>query len=195
MKQRRNTMGFRTRTTKSMWRRAMLGALPPGVRGPVVALAVTWAMATASGLASVGGLDTALAQLAPPPAGAADPCQRGRVLTPEDRAAIRVLIVERLQEPVGLTAQQVEELKVILQAQREALREAVHALCQARVELRRLRAWPEVDPAALRAASDQVKAAYAQWRDRRLDGQLAVRARLTVAQWAQWLELIGPRGY
>jgi Spy/CpxP family protein refolding chaperone len=186
-------MGFRTRTTTRM---AMLGALPPGLRGPGVALAPTLVMATVMGLAPGVGVGSALAQTVPTTqVGAADPCQRGGVLTAEDRAAIHALMVQRLQERLGFTDQRAEELRAIFQAQQEAMREAVHTLCQARVELRTLMGWLDADPTAMRAATDKVKAAHAVLVDRRLDGYLALRARLTAAEWAQWVELMGPRGY
>ena len=191
---RTDTMGLRTST---MTRMAMHDAPARRVRGPIGA-AVTMIAATALALAPSLGLGSAIAQTAPttPTVGGTNPCHRGgEILTAEDRAAIRALVIERLQHRLGLVDQQAEELRVILQAHREAARGAVDALCQAREELRTLMAWPEADAAALRAATDKVKAAHARLLDRRLDGHLELRARLTAAEWAQWVELMGPRGY
>jgi hypothetical protein len=186
-------MGFRTRRMNRM---AMRGALPLGLSGAVVALALAPVVATVIGLAPAVGLGSALAQTAPTtPVDATDPCQHGRVLTAEDRAAIHALMVRRLQERLGFTDQRAEELLAIFQGQQETMRGAVHALCQARVELRTLMSWLDADPAVLRAATDKVKAAHALLVDRRLDGYLALRAKLTAAELAQWVELMGPYGY
>jgi Spy/CpxP family protein refolding chaperone len=191
-------MGLRTSTMKKM---AMHGAPTRRVRGPIAALGVPLIAAIVLALAPSLGLGAARAQTAPtlpttPPVGGVDACHHGGgVLTAEDRAAIRALVIERLQQRLGLVDQQAEELRAILQAQQEVAREAVDALCQAREELRSLMAWPEADPAALRAATDKVKAAHARLLERRLDGHLELRARLTAAEWAQWVELMGPRGY
>jgi Spy/CpxP family protein refolding chaperone len=164
---------------------------------PVVALALAPVVATVMGLTPGVGPGSATAQTAAatPQDGTADPCQPGVVLTSEDRTAISALVVERLVERLGLTGEQAAEIRAIFQAQREAMREAIHALCQARVALRTLMGWLDADPAAMRAATDKVKAAHALLLDRRLDGYLALRAKLTAAEWAQWVELMGPYGH
>lgn len=127
------------------------------------------------------------AQTAPDPASR---CARpAGLLTTDDREAIGQIIFRRLQERVGLSDQQVADIRATLKAQRDQARPDWQALCQARVELRRLMTDQTSDPAAIKAASDQVKAFQGKLMDRRLDAYLALRSKLTADQWAKWVEL------
>ena len=147
-----------------------------------------WIVAAAVLLvAGLGGAAMAQAQQAPAPG---TPCgPRQGLLTPDDRAAMRQIIMNRTKEALGLTDQAAGEIQAIFQAARDAARSDRQGLCQARVDLRTLIQQQASDPAAVKAAGDRVKALQAKLMDRRLDTYLAVRSKLTPDQWAKWLEL------
>ena len=132
---------------------------------------------------------TALAQQAggPPP-------QRESILTPDDRAAMGQIFWHRMQARLGLTDQQVTDIRALLDSQRTAARTNVQSLTAARKELRTLLQQPTVDTSAVQAAATQVKTQQAALFDARLQTQLALRAKLTPEQWQQWQTLRKGRG-
>ena len=149
--------------------------------------------AVAVGVLALGGITVARAQQAPDPGG---PCQRaGGILTSDDREAIRQIRFNRLKEKLGLGDQQAEEIRLALKATWDGARPDLQALCEARVEMRRLMSQQDSDPAAVKAAGERVKALQAKLLDRRLDTFLALRSKLTPDQWAKWVELRKEMGH
>lgn len=146
-----------------------------------------WAVvAVALVAAGMGGAAVAGGQQGPDPAG---PCARGGpFLTGDDREAIGRVILNRAKEKLGLGDQQAEEIWAALKAMRDDARGDLQALCEARMELRRLMGEQDSDPAALRAVSDRVKALQAKLLDRRLDAYVTLRGKLTPEQWTKWVE-------
>ncbi len=146
-----------------------------------------WAVvAVALAVPGLGGATVARAQQAPDPGG---PCARpGRFLTGDDREAIGRVIMNRMKEKVGLSDQQAEEIRVALKAMRDDARPDLQALCEARLELRRLLDDQTSDPAAVKAAGERIKVLQGKLMDRRLDGYVALRGKLTPEQWAKWVE-------
>jgi Spy/CpxP family protein refolding chaperone len=120
---------------------------------------------------------TALAQQ--PAATPGSPPQRERVLTPEDRAAMAQIFWHRVQDRLGLTDQQVADIRSLLQTQRTAARADVQSLIAARRQLRTLLEQPTSDPAAIQAVATQVKGLQAKLFDDRLQTQLALRSKFT----------------
>lgn len=139
---------------------------------------------------AVGVAVPAWAQAAPP----APPRQREQVLTPEDRAAMADIYWRRIQAKLGLTDQQVTDLRALLQDRRSAARATVQALIEARRQLRTLWTQPTADPAAIQSVATQVKTLQNQLFDQRLQTRLAIRAKLTPEQWQQWMTLRQGRG-
>lgn len=115
--------------------------------------------------------------------------QREQMLTPEDRAAMADIYWRRIQAKLGLTDQQVADIRTLLQESRSAARANVQTLMAARRQLRNLWTQPTADPAAIQSAAAQVKALQNQLFDQRLQTRLALRARLTPEQWQQWTAL------
>ncbi|HEY7676551.1 MAG TPA: Spy/CpxP family protein refolding chaperone [Candidatus Methylomirabilis sp.] len=146
------------------------------------------AMLLAGGLGAVPVAWAQQAQPAPDPAAA---CARrpAGLLTQDDREAIGRIWWTRVKEKVGLSDQQADEIRALLKARRDDGRADWQALCLARVALRTLMAQQTSDPAAVKAAGDQVKALQAKLMDRRLDTYLALRSKLSADQWAKWVEL------
>lgn len=141
---------------------------------------------------AAGGASAAWAQGAPE---AAPRCAGPRgALTAEDREAIGRIFMQRTKERLGLTDQQAQEIRALLRSMRDDARADLQALCEARLEMRRLLERQDSDPAALKAAGERVKALMGKLMDRRLEAQLAIRARLTADQWAKWVELRKERG-
>lgn len=126
----------------------------------------------------------ALAQQAggPPP-------HRESILTQDDRAAMGQIFWHRMQARLGLTDQQVTDIRALLDSQRTASRANVQSLMVARKEMRTLLQQPTVDSAAVQAAATQVKTQQAALFDARLQTQLALRGKLTPEQWQQWQTL------
>jgi len=147
-----------------------------------------WAVAAvALAVAGLGGVAVARAQQAPDAGG---PCQRaGGLLTSDDREAMRQIRFNRLKERLGLGDQQAEEIRLALRAMWDGARPDFQALCEARLEMRRLLAQQDSDPAAVKAAGERVKALQAKLLDRRLDTYLVLRSKLSPDQWAKWVEL------
>jgi Spy/CpxP family protein refolding chaperone len=104
----------------------------------------------------------------------------------------------RAQERLGLTDQQVADIRALLDTQRAAARGDLQSLMAARRQLRGLLDQPTADDAAaIQTAAAQVKELQAKVLDHRLQTLLAVRAKLTPAQWKQWQALrkgMGHRG-
>ncbi len=144
------------------------------------------------------GLAAAGQALAQQPSGPQGPPPRGQsLLTPEDRAAMGQIFWHRAQERLGLTDQQVADIRAILDGQRAATRADLHDLTTARRQLRALLDQPSADAAAIQTAAAQVKDLQGKALDHRLQTVLAVRAKLTPAQWSQWRALrqgMGHRG-
>jgi len=155
----------------------------------------TWMMAGVMLL----GVATAGVALAQQPVGPPGPPPRGQgLLTPDDRAAMSQIFWHRAQERLGLTDQQVTDIRGLLEAQRTAARGDVQSLIAARKQLRSLLDQPTTDPAAIQTAATQIKATQAKLFDSRLQTQIAVRAKLTPEQWQQWRTLrqgMGQRGW
>lgn len=146
-------------------------------------------------LVAVGGSGVAVvrAQQAP---GVPGPCARSQgLLTPDDREAIGRVILQRTKEKLGLSDQQAEQMRTMLQSRRDEARADAQALCEARVELRQLLERQDSDPAALKAAAERIKTLQGKLMDRRLDTALALRSQLTPDQWAKWIELRKGRGH
>jgi len=142
---------------------------------------------------AVGGAGIALAEQ---PAGTpGPPPQRERLITPEDRSAIGQIFWHRVQERLGLTDQQVVDIRSLLQVQRTAARADVQNLIAARRQLRTLLEQPTSDSAAIQAVATQVKGLQAKLFDDRLQAQLALRAKFTPEQWQGWLALHKGRGH
>jgi Spy/CpxP family protein refolding chaperone len=116
-------------------------------------------------------------------------------LTNDDREAIRKIFQDRVKERLGLTDQQAAQIQTLLREERGQVRADVQALCEARVEMRRLLEQQNSDPAALKAAAERVKALQGKLLDRRIEAQIALRSQLTPEQWAKWLELRKERGH
>lgn len=152
-----------------------------------------WVLAGMLLAAATTGLAVARAQQAPDPAG---PCANvKRFLTADDREAIGQVIMNRVKEKLGLSDQQAEEIRATLKAVGGDARTDVQALCQARLELRRLLEAQNSDPAAVKAAGERIKALQAKLMDRRLDAYLALRSKLTADQWAKWVEFRKEMGH
>lgn len=143
-------------------------------------VAAVLALSVIGGAVAVAGAQT------PPPAG---PPQGNRLLTPEDRAAIGQVFWQRIQQRLGLTDQQVADVRALVQQRRDAARAELQALGSARRDLRAAMSQPTVDQSAVSAAAGQVKALQNQLFDERLQTQLAIRAKLTPEQWQRWTEL------
>jgi len=135
----------------------------------------------------------AQAQQAPAPASI---CARPeRLLTNDDREAIRKVFQDRMKERLALTDQQAAQIQTLFTSQRDQARADIQALCEARVKMRQLLDQQNSDPAALKFAAEQVKALQGKLLDRRLDTVVALRSQLTPEQWAKWLELRKGRGH
>lgn len=147
-----------------------------------------WFMAGVLFLAlAAGGAGTALDQQSP--ATPAQPPRGQHLLTPEDRAAMGQIFWHRMQERLGLTDQQVSDIRNILQARRDAARADIQALFAARRELRNLLQQPNSDPTVIQSAAGQVKQLQDKMFDQRLQTQLAIRSKLTPDQLARWGEM------
>ena len=114
---------------------------------------------------------------------------RPSLLTPEDRAAMAQIFWHRAQASVGLTEQQVTDIRALLDAQRETARTSVQSLMAARKQLRTLLEQQTPDQTAVQAAATQIKTQQATLFDARLQTQLALRAKFTPEQWQQWQAL------
>lgn len=145
-------------------------------------------------LVAVGGsgVVSVWAQQAP---GAPGPCARSQGwLTPEDREAIGRVILQRTKETLGLSDQQADQMRTMLQSRRDEARADAQGLCEARVELRQLLERQDSDPAVLKAVAERVKTLQGKLLDRRLETVVALRSQLTADQWAKWIELRKGRG-
>jgi len=152
-------------------------------------------MMSAALLLGLGATSAVLAQAPAGPPG--PPPQRQPLLTPDDRAAMAQIFWHRTQERLGLTDQQAADIRALLEAQRATARVDMQSLVAARRQLHHLLDQPTVDTAAVQTAAAQVKDLQAKLLDHRLQTQLAVRAKLTPAQWQQWRTLrqgMGHRG-
>lgn len=135
----------------------------------------------------------AQAQQAPAPASL---CARpGRLLTNDDREAIRKVFRDRMKERLALTDQQAGQIQALFNSRRDEARADIQALCEARVKMRQLLDQQNSDPVALRDAAGNVKMLQGKLLDRRLDTVVALRSQLTPEQWAKWLELRKGRGH
>ncbi|HEX7551125.1 MAG TPA: periplasmic heavy metal sensor [Candidatus Methylomirabilis sp.] len=115
--------------------------------------------------------------------------QRHSLLTPEDRAAMAQIFWHRAQASLGLTEQQVTDIRTLLDAQRATARTSVQSLMAARKQLRTLLEQQTPDPTAVQAVATQIKTQQATLFDARLQTQLALRAKFTPEQWQQWQAL------
>jgi len=121
------------------------------------------------------------------PAGPPGPPPRGEsILTPDDRAAMGQIFWHRMQQKLGLTDQQVTDIRALLDAQRTAARADIQNLIAARKQLRSLLDQSTPNPDAIQAAATKVKDLQAKLFDVRLQTQLALRAKLAPEQWQQW---------
>ncbi len=127
---------------------------------------------------------------AQPVPGGRGPCDRPEgLLSPEDRQLIGDRIMQRMQDRLGLTQEQANEIRGVIRSQRDQGRGEVQKLCEARVELRQLLGRQDADPAAVKAVSERVKVLQGGILDRRVDTYLALRSKLTPEQWEKWREL------
>ena len=133
---------------------------------------------------------------AQPGPGRGGPCARPeRLLTPEDRQFIGDRVMRRMQEKLGLTQEQVNEIRGVLESQRDAARGDRQKLCEARLEMGQLLGRQDADPAALKDATERVKALQGALLDRRVDTYLVLRSKLTPEQWEQWRALRHKMGH
>lgn len=153
-----------------------------------------WALVVTVIALSVGsGGVLTQAQQGPPPAG---PCVRPQgLLTSHDRETIGRIFLRRAKERLGLSDQQAEQIRSLLQSQRDQARADIQTLCEARVELRQLLARQDSDPAALKATAERIKSIQGKLLDRRLDTMIGLRSQLSPDQWAKWLELRQAKGH
>jgi Spy/CpxP family protein refolding chaperone len=165
-------------------------------RQSISALLVMLAITTVMILTPLAGVRDAWADTAPT---GADRCQRiGTMMASVDREAMAARFSARLKDKLGLTDQQVADIRASFDSRRDAQLQGARALCEARVALRTLQASQTSDPAAVRAAGEQLKAAQGQMLDLRLATYLDLRGKLTPDQWAAWVELrkaMGARGH
>ncbi len=138
-------------------------------------------------LLMAGVLASAEAAPVAAPEGSGGP--RAKMLTPDDRAAIAQIIGKRIQERVGLSQEQWEHIRTILQTSREKARDDFGTLRQAQRELRTLLRSPAPDAAAAKGLADTIKAAQAALLDRRIDTVVALHGVLTPEQWERWQSL------
>jgi Spy/CpxP family protein refolding chaperone len=115
--------------------------------------------------------------------------QKSSLLTPEDRAAMAQIFWHRAQASLGLTDQQVTDIRTLLDAQRATARTSVQSLMAARKQLRTLLEQQAPDPTAVQALATQIKTQQAALFDARLQTLVALRAKLTPDQWQQWQAL------
>ena len=87
-----------------------------------------------------------------------------------------------MKEKLGLTDRQAEQIRSVLQSRRDEARADAQALCEGRVELRRLLEQQNSASTNLKAAVDRVKSLQGKFPDRRLDTVVALRSRLTPDQ-------------
>ena len=140
-------------------------------------------------------LGLALAGAAQAQAPAGPPAGHQMLLTPEDRAAMGQIFWNRMQEKLGLSGEQATGIRALLDAQRTAARTTGQELRAARKQLRGLLDQQTPDPAAVQAAASQIKTLQAAMFDAHLQTQLALRAKLTPAQWQQWQSLHSGQGH
>ena len=143
-----------------------------------------WALVWALVGILLAGLLVAGPALAQQPGG-----HRPSLLTPEDRAAMAQIFWHRAQARVGLTDQQVTDIRTPLDAQRATMRTRVQSLRAARKQLRTLLEQQTPDPTAIQAMATQIKTQQAALFYARLQAQLALRAKCTPDQWQQWQAL------
>lgn len=146
-------------------------------------------------ISAMAGSSVVVAQAQQAPAPASICARPERLLTNDDREAIRKVFQDRMKERLALTDQQAEQIQTLLSSQRNQVRADIQALCEARVEMRRLLDQQHSDPVALKSAAERVKALQGKLLDRRLDTVVALRSQLTPEQWAKWLELRKGRGH
>ena len=140
-------------------------------------------------------LGLTMAGLVQAQAPAGPPAGHQMLLTPEDRAAMGQIFWHRMQEKLGLSEQQATEIHALLDAQRAAARTTGQEMRAARKQLRGLLDQQTPDPAAVQAAATQIKTLQAAMFDAHLKAQLALRAKLTPAQWQQWQSLHSGQGH
>jgi Spy/CpxP family protein refolding chaperone len=97
--------------------------------------------------------------------------------------------MQRIQDKLGLSQDQANEIRGVLQSRREQLRDERRQLCEARVALRQLLGRQDADPTAVKAVSEKVKVLQGAMLDQRVDTYLALRSKLTPEQWQKWLDL------
>ena len=95
----------------------------------------------------------------------------------------------RMQARLGLTDQQLSDIRNELQGRRDASRADLQALFAARKQLRTLLQQPNSSPADIQSTAAQVKQLQDKMFDQRLQGQLAIRSKLTPDQLAQWAQM------
>jgi Spy/CpxP family protein refolding chaperone len=127
---------------------------------------------------------------AQPGPGGRGPCDRPEgLLTPEDRQLIGERMMLRMQDRLGLTQEQANEIRGVLQSRRDQVRGELQQLCEARGQLRQLFGRQDADAAVLKAVTEKVKALQSAMLDQRVDTYLTLRSKLTAEQWQKWIEL------
>ena len=138
-------------------------------------------------VAALAPIGVATAQPGP---GGRGPCDRPEgLLSPEDRQLIGDRMMQRVQDRLGLTQEQANEIRGVVRSQRDQGRGELQKLCEARVELRQLLGRQDADPAAVKAVTERVKVLQGGMLDRRVATYLALRSKLTPEQWEKWREL------
>ena len=144
---------------------------------------------------ALAGSSVVVAQAQQAPAPTSICARPDRLLTNDDREAIRKVFQDRVKERLGLADQQAQQIQTLFNSQRDQVRADIQALCEARVEMRRILDQQDSDPVALRSAAERVKSLQGKLLDRRLDTAVALRSQLTPELWAKWLELRKERGH
>lgn len=141
---------------------------------------------------ALAGMGIARAQGGPGPGG---PCVRGEgLLTAEDRQLFGDRMMQRLSEKLGLTPEQAQEFRGLVESQRDRMRDDMQRLCETRQEFQQLMARQDATPEAVKAVADRLKSLQGALLDRRVESSLALRSKLTPEQWAKWQELRKGRG-
>ena len=143
-----------------------------------------------AGVLLVTALVTIGVATAQPGPGGRGPCDRPEgLLSPEDRQLIGDRMTQRMQDRLGLTPEQANEIRGVIRTQRDQGRGERQKLCEAMVELRQLLSRQDADSAAVKAVTERVKVLQGGMLDRRVDTYLVLRSKLTPEQWEKWREL------
>jgi Spy/CpxP family protein refolding chaperone len=99
--------------------------------------------------------------------------------------------LDRMIEMLGLSNEQVEELKAHRQARKESNEKLHLALREQKEELRDELDKPESDNARIKKIADSIKKIQSEMVDERIKGILEIKAILTPEQYAKFKEKVG----